>query len=68
MVAGTYSAAFTETKKKGTGTKKRVSIFIYTARSGVSRAVKKQYKRNIKSWDYINERILQVEMTKPLYL
>ncbi|KAF2880808.1 hypothetical protein ILUMI_25365 [Ignelater luminosus] len=60
----------TETKKKDRGTAERHGyIHIYSgvpkeerARSGVSIATRKRYKKNIKSWDQINDRILQVQM------
>lgn len=62
--------AFTEVKKKGKGIEQKDHYtFIYSGvpkeergRSGVAIAIKMKYKRNIKSWEQINDRILVVEM------
>ena len=62
--------ALTETKRKGKGTEERNQyIYIYSgvpkeerASSGVILAIKKQFKKQIKSWEQINSRILQLEI------
>ncbi|XP_030758033.1 craniofacial development protein 2-like [Sitophilus oryzae] len=62
--------ALTETKKKGKGTEEKDGyVHIYSgvpkeerARGGVSLAIRKKYKKFIKSWDQINLRLLQVDV------
>ena len=68
--AGLDIVALTETKKKGRGTEeKHQYIHIFSgvpkeerAAGGVALAIKKKYKKQIKSWDQISNRILQVEL------
>ena len=60
----------TETKRKGNGIEEEKNhIQIYSgiskdqrARFGVSLLIKKKYKKYIKEWQYIDERLLQVQM------
>lgn len=62
--------ALTETKKKGKGTEEKNGyIHIYSgkpkeerASSGVSIVIKKKYRKQIKAWEQITDRILKVEM------
>lgn len=62
----------TETKKKGKGNE-MVGEYIHfysgvskheRAKRGISVVVHKKYKRNIKSWEEIDERIMMLELTK----
>ena len=63
-------AALTETKRKGQGMEEGKNyIQIYSgvnkdqrAKCGVSLLIKKKYKKCIKEWQYINERIVQVQI------
>jgi len=63
-------AALMETKRKGNGTEEGKNyIQIYSgvskdqrARCGVSLLIKKKYKKCIKEWQYIDERLAQVQM------
>jgi len=63
-------AALTETKRKGKGTEEKYGyIHVYSgvpkeerARSGVSLAIKSKYKKSIKTWHQVSDRILQVNM------
>ena len=63
-------AVLTETKSKGQGIEEGKNYLqIYSgvskdqrAKCGVSLLIKKKYKKCIKEWQYINERIVQVQM------
>jgi len=62
--------ALTETKWKGNGIEEEKNyIQIYSgvsknqrARCGVSLFIKKKYKKCVKEWQYIDERLVQVQM------
>lgn len=63
-------AVLNETKKKGSGSEyKEECILLYSgvdkdrrARAGVGIAVRKQYVKNIKSWNSVNKRIIKMEI------
>jgi exonuclease III len=63
-------AALTETKRKGKGIEEEKNyVRVYSgvskdqrAKGGVSILINKKYKKCIKEWQYIDERIVQVQM------